>query len=89
MMKTNPFNFFFPVGYQQFHKKQLFNFQLNRPYSWGYADFDDLKSVGSRIHDFRDWKYEMKRLAENALAKRRLLNSAFYYRAAEFYTFFR
>ena len=86
-MKTNPFNFFFPVGYQQFHKKQLFNFQLNRPYSWGYADFDDLKTVGSRIHDFRDWKYEMKRLAENALAKGRLLNSAFYFRAAEFYTF--
>jgi pimeloyl-ACP methyl ester carboxylesterase len=60
---------------------------LNRPYSWGYADFDDLKSVGNRIHDFNDWKTEMTRLADSALSKGRLINSAFYYRAAEFYTF--
>ena len=26
----------FPVGYEKFHKKQHFNFQLNRWYSWGY-----------------------------------------------------
>jgi pimeloyl-ACP methyl ester carboxylesterase len=87
MTKINPYNYFFPTGYHQFHKKQLFNFQLNRPYSWGYADFDDLKSVGNRIHDFNDWKTEMTRLADSALSKGRLINSAFYYRAAEFYTF--
>jgi pimeloyl-ACP methyl ester carboxylesterase len=88
MKKRNPYNFYFPTGYFQFHKKQLFNFQLNRPFSWGYAEYDDLKTVGSRIHDFNDWKTEMARLAETALSKGRLLNSAFYYRAAEFYTFY-
>jgi len=87
MKDMRPYNFFFPVGYHQFHKKQLYNFQLNRPYSWGYADYDDLVSVGNRIHDFKDWKSEMTRLADSAFAKGRILNSAFYYRAAEFYTF--
>ena len=33
MTKINPYNFYFPTGYFQFHKKQLFNFQLNRPFS--------------------------------------------------------
>lgn len=32
----------FPVGYHKFHPKQLFNFQLNRPYSFGYARYQDL-----------------------------------------------
>jgi len=29
-------HFELPVGYQAFHPKQLFNFQLNRWYSLGY-----------------------------------------------------
>lgn len=53
----------------------------------GYAEYDDLMTVGSRIHDFNDWKTETKRLAETALSKGKLLNSAFYYHTAEFYTF--
>ena len=28
-------DFEFPVGYEPFHRKQLFSFQLNRPYSFG------------------------------------------------------
>lgn len=60
-IKQNDFNF--PVGYHSFHRDQLFNFQLNRPYSWGYADFNDLKEVGARISNFADWKYEMTKLA--------------------------
>lgn len=64
MTKINPYNFYFPTGFFQFHKKQLFNFQLNRPFSWGYAEYDDLITVGSRIHDFNDWKTEITRLAE-------------------------
>jgi pimeloyl-ACP methyl ester carboxylesterase len=75
----------FPVGYEKFHKKQLFNFQLNRPYSFGYARFEDLKEVGSRIKSFKDWKGEMLKLAEKAVSEDRLMNAAFFYRAAEFY----
>lgn len=84
---TNPQKavFKFPVGYEKFHKKQLFNFQLNRPYSFGYAKYEDLKKVSSKIKSFNDWKIEMIKLAEKAISEERLLNAAFYYRAAEFY----
>ncbi|MFH0777806.1 MAG: alpha/beta fold hydrolase [Candidatus Eisenbacteria bacterium] len=77
--------FTFPVGYHAFHKKQLFNYQLNRWYSLGYARFEDMKEAGEKIATFEDWKVEMLRLAEKALAEKRLMNAAFYYRAAEFY----
>lgn len=77
----------FPVGYQRFHRDQLFNFQLNRPYSLGYARLEDLFAAGSRIATFPQWKTEMLRQARDALAEGRLMNAAFYFRAAEFYTF--
>ncbi len=79
--------FTFPVGYQRFHRNQLFNFQLNRPYSLGYARLEDLSAVGRQIATFHQWKTQMLRLATDALAEGRLMNAAFYYRAAEFYTF--
>lgn len=79
-------HFIFPVGYEKFHKKQLFNFPLNRPYSFGYARYEDLKEVGQKIKTFTDWKREMLKLAEKAVSVNRLINAAFYYRAAEFYT---
>ncbi len=76
----------FPVGYHQFHEDQVFNFQLNRWHSLGYARFEDMKEVGQRINTFEEWKTEMLKLAEKAVAEDRLMNAAFYYRAAEFYT---
>ena len=79
--------FSFPVGYRRFHKDQLFNFQLNRPYALGYARLEDLEEAGERIGTFAEWKTEMLRQATEALAAGRLMNAAFYYRAAEFYTF--
>jgi pimeloyl-ACP methyl ester carboxylesterase len=79
--------FTFPVGYQAFHKDQLFNYQLNRPYSLGYTRFDDLMAAGKRIRTFDDWKSEMLRLATESVADRRLIDAAFYYRLAELYTF--
>lgn len=78
--------FTFPIGYHKFHKAQLFNFQLNRWHSLGYARFEDMEEAGKRITNFRNWKSEMLRLAEKAVAEDRLMNAAFYYRAAEFYT---
>lgn len=87
-MKSEPeIGFTFPVGYLRFHKDQLFNFQLNRPYSLGYARSEDLKEAGKRIGTFPDWKAEMLRQATRAVSEGRLMNAAFYYRAAEFYTF--
>lgn len=78
--------FVFPVGYYTFHGDQLFNFQLNRWHSLGYVRYEDMAEAGSRIRNFADWKREMLRLAEKAVAENRLINAAFYYRAAEFYT---
>jgi pimeloyl-ACP methyl ester carboxylesterase len=78
--------FHFPVGYHSFHKSQVFNFQLNRWLSLGYARYEDMAEVGPRIASFGDWKREMVRLAEHAVAEGRTVNAAFYYRAAEFYT---
>lgn len=77
----------FPVGYHRFHRKQLFNFQLNRPYSLGYARLHDLSVAGHRIRTFADWKKVMLGLATEAVSEDRIMNAAFYYRAAEFYTF--
>lgn len=81
-------DFSFPVGYLPFHKEQLYNFQLNRWYSLGYARRQDMEEAGSAgIKTFEDWRGVMKNLAEKAEEEGRLLNAAFYYRAAEFYTF--
>lgn len=87
MKQTNNQYNVFPVGYYTFHKKQVFNFQLNWGYSLGFARFEDMEKVGERIHNFQDWKVEIVKLAEKALSENRLLNAAYYYRAAEFYTF--
>ena len=86
-MDTNkaPAKFDFPVGYQAFHKEQVFNFQLNRWYSLGYAKYDDLADVAAKIKSFDDWKTELIKLAQKAEKDNRMLNAAFYYRAAEFY----
>ena len=78
--------FTFPVGYHEFHEKQLFNFQLNRWHSLGYARFEDMQQAGQHINSFTDWKAEMLQQADRAIADDRLMNAAFYYRAAEFYT---
>jgi len=77
----------FPTGYHHFHKKQIFNFQLNRWYSLGYARYEDLEAAGRRIKTLEDWRSEMISLAETAAAEKRYTNAAFYYRGAEFYTF--
>jgi pimeloyl-ACP methyl ester carboxylesterase len=79
--------FTFPVGYHRFHKDQLFNYQLNRWHSLGYLRFEDVGEAGRRIRTFGDWKSEMIAMAERALSEGRLMEAAFFYRAAEFYTF--
>lgn len=85
-MKTFDENKFkFPVGFHKFHKKMVFNFQLNRGHSLGFARFEDMKEAGQKIKTFTDWKVEMIKLAEKAISEKRFLNAAIYYRSAEFY----
>jgi len=75
----------FPVGYHDFHKKQIYNFQFNRWHSLGFARFEDMKEAGERINNFIEWKQVMVELAQKAESENRLKNAAIYYRGAEFY----
>lgn len=77
--------FQFPSQYHTFHKDQVFNFQLNRWYSLGYARLEDMQEAGQHVTTFADWKTEMVRLGERAVSEERFINAAFYFRAAEFY----
>jgi len=78
--------FVLPVGFHEFHKDESFNFQLNRWYSMGYARFEDMEEAGQKINSFEDWKTEMLKLAEIAVSEDRMMNAAYYYRAAELFT---
>lgn len=86
MNQPDPKPIAFPGGYLTFHKDQVFNCQLNRWYSFGYAQFEDMQEAGERIASFEDWAKELTRQAEVALTEGRLVNAAFYFRAAEFYS---
>jgi pimeloyl-ACP methyl ester carboxylesterase len=77
--------FSFPVGYVQFHNDKVYNFQLNRWYSLGYAKYSDLFEAAKRIQTFNDWKDSLVNLAQRAESEGRLIHAAYYYRAAEFY----
>ena len=74
-----------PIGYFDFHKKQVYNFQFNRWYSLGFSRYEDMVEAGKRVIDFSDWKKVMVDLAENAEKEGRLVNAMIYYRGAEFY----
>lgn len=75
-----------PVGYHQFSKKPFVNYQLNRWWSLGYTDFDEISEAGRRIRSFEDNRLVFSELAERAETTGRLRNAAFYWRAAEFLT---
>ena len=83
--KTSKTEFTFPVGYHEFNKDKGINFQLNRYYSMGNATFEDMQEAGQEISSFIEWNTEMLKLAETAVSEGRLMNAAFYYRAAEFF----
>ena len=82
---SEKFDFIFPIGYFNFHKKQVYNFQFNRWHSLGFARYEDMMEAGKRINNFSDWKSVMIDLAEKAESEGRLKNAMIYYRGAEFY----
>ncbi len=77
--------FTFPVGYHDFHRIKIINYQLNRWYSLGYSRMEDLKAAAARIRGIDDFRDEMVREAERAMSQERYLNAAFYLRGAEFF----
>jgi len=78
----------FPVGYENFTNNNLSNFCMNRWYSIGFARAEDLYEAGKNIKKYQDWKPEMIRIADQALSEDRFKNAAFYYRSAEFFTYY-
>ena len=64
--------FAFPIWYHPFHKKQFYNFQLNRWYSIGYARYEDMLEDGKNIRKYEDWKPEMVRIADKAANETRI-----------------
>src|SRR5574344_244475 len=80
--------FSFPIGYHCFHKKQLFNYQLNRWHSLGYLSCDDLKTAGKKIKKFNEWKPVIIEQADSKLNSGKYIEAAFFYCAAEFYTLY-
>jgi len=83
MEKDNKYEL--PIGYFDFHKKQVYNFQFNRWYSLGFARYEDMKEAGQSIKKFTDWKPTLLKLAEKAEQEGRRKNACIYYRGAEFY----
>ena len=79
-MKTRNGNLFkFPVGYHHFHRKQVYNFQLNRWYSLGFARFEDMQEAGNMISTFKDWNRIMVNLADKALVQERYLKNDIFF----------
>jgi hypothetical protein len=77
--------FEFPVGYRRLHRTKIMDYQLNRWYSLGYIALAPLREAARRIGSLEDWKPEMVRQAEKAVAEGRMTEAAFLYRAAEFF----
>jgi pimeloyl-ACP methyl ester carboxylesterase len=73
-----------PVGFHPFHRKPVFNYQLNRWYSMGYLRYEDAEAVGRSVQDFPGWVKAFRDRAEQAFGDGELLRSAFCLRAAEF-----
>ena len=82
MVSKKEYNF--PIGYHEFHEHPNINYQLNRLVTNGGL-FEEVKELGPKIKDFDDWKRELISLADKAMSEDRLLHSAVYYRAAEFF----
>ena len=75
-----------PLGLQEFHRDRFINFQINRWYSLGFTRLQDLQKVAAGIKTFDDYTQGFASLAEKAEVDGRIVNAAFYYRAAEFLT---
>jgi pimeloyl-ACP methyl ester carboxylesterase len=72
--------------YHAIHPNKMFNYQFNKGISLGYVRVEDLTEVAPRIHTLHDWVREMTLLADQAKTEKRILNAAYYYRMAEFFT---
>jgi hypothetical protein len=64
MSNSNNFQYVFPVGFHQFHKKQIYNFQLSRYYSLGFARYEDMEEAGDSSPTAREIKDDYIAISE-------------------------
>ena len=75
----------FPVGYYEFHENVAMNYQLNRFYSQGVFDYDELTGIAKQIDDFESWIRVFINAGKKAEADTAYLKAATCYNAARFY----
>ncbi len=77
----------FPVGYHDFHKDTVINFQLNRFYSFGCLSYDTVAEIGKESTDFESWSKSFLGRAESFHKNGDLVASGTCLRAAMFFMF--
>ncbi len=75
----------FQKGLYSLHPEENYNFQLNRLVNWDGGDLEEVRSVAGMIHTNSDWKQQLIRLGDRALAQERMENAIAYYRMSEFF----
>lgn len=75
-----------PVGFQRFHRRQFFNYQLNRAHSLGYAHAEELRDVVQRVRRPTECADVFGSLSKVAEDEGRLRNATSYQRISEFFT---
>lgn len=76
----------FHTGYYDFNENPGMNFQLNRFYSMGILEKEELMEIGRQVTDFATWIALFTAAGEQAEAEGSHLRAALFYRAAQFYT---
>ena len=75
----------FNVGFYDFSENAGMNFQLNRCYSMGVLDKEELTEIGKKATDFEKWISLFTEAGEKAAAEGDHLKAAACFRAAQFY----
>ncbi len=75
-----------PVGFESFHRKRFFNYQLNRLHALGFTRKNEIEYAARRVRTADDWLREFDLLCACADGEGRVANAAFYARVAEFFT---
>ncbi len=75
-----------PIGYRHFHADVSINFQCNRWVQWiGPSAIAEVTELAARCDGYPEWVDGFLGLAQQARTAQRLLASAYYDRAAEFF----
>ena len=74
-----------PVGYHDFHKNNLLNFQLNRFHCMGFLSYDLVDNIATQIHDFSSCKKVFYEQSLKTLKNNNYMATACLLRAAEFF----